>query len=153
MWQELVESLDILNGGGKNQEAYKAAAKEPSAHSLASKPKISLHFQLYSVAIKARKQKAINEPAQEINISENKKRLGFWILPPLNSESLVIPVLFGAKNIDVRVDTRLRHGQAIRNRDLDFTVISFDSVVDDDGGGGGVSVDRWDREGGWGCAR
>lgn len=67
------------------------------------------------------------------------------MLPPLNGERLVIPVLFGAMNIDVSVDTRFRHGWAIRTRDLEILVIAFGATIADRGGRGGVSFSGWDR--------
>lgn len=60
------------------------------------------------------------------------------IIPPLNGERLVIPVLFGAKNVDIGVDTRLRHGLGIGTRDLGSVELmkgcdglSFDEVGGD----------------------
>jgi len=37
----------------------------------------------------------------------------------LNGERLVIPVLFGANDIDIGVNSGFRHGSAIRTGDLD----------------------------------
>jgi len=61
------------------------------------------------------------------------------LLPPLNGEGLVIPVLFGAKNIDIGVDACLGHGSTIGTRDLGSVALvndcegvsSFDEVIGD----------------------
>jgi hypothetical protein len=77
-------------------------------------------------------------------------RVGFQkILPPLNGERLVIPVLLGPYDIDVRVYTGFRHGSpAIRIRDLN-QVGRIDLIVAVYGGGlvervrkGGGAQDR-----------
>lgn len=67
---------------------------------------------------------------------KNEAILGLGILPPLNGERLVIPVLLGAMDIDIRVDTRLRHGSAIGIGDLALMVTGFGAVVEDGSWGG-----------------
>jgi len=64
--------------------------------------------------------------------------LEMGILPPLNGERFIIPVLFGANNVDIGVNTRLRHGLGIGTRDLgsvalmkDCGGLSFDEVGGD----------------------
>jgi hypothetical protein len=56
----------------------------------------------------------------------------------LNGERLVIPVLFGAYDIDIGVNTGFRHGSAIRTRDLEEVyriglIVVATSGVEDDG--------------------
>lgn len=66
----------------------------------------------------------------------------------MNGERLVIPVLLGPYDIDVRVNTGLRHGSpAIRTRDLN-QVGRIDLIVAAYGGVGGGLVGRVRKVGG-----
>jgi hypothetical protein len=58
-------------------------------------------------------------PNLQLKKKKEKKKFQIRVLPPLNGERLVIPVLLGPYDIDVRVNTGFRHGsQAIQTRDL-----------------------------------
>ena len=60
-------------------------------------------------------------------------------LPPLNSEGLVVPVLFRAKDIDICVDTSFRHGWEAQAQDLvghgvsNLIIITIITVFNGDG--------------------
>lgn len=62
-------------------------------------------------------------------------------LPPLNSERLVIPVVLGAKNVDIRINSSLRH-----HRERDLAEINFLDLIDgtiEIDYGGEVKVTGW----------